>query len=72
MANTNSTDALVYLGKTVHLVHHGRNFEEDLNGRVLAVVVPVPGAPVGTSLLLDLPGGCEYVDLEDCRLISVN
>lgn len=68
------TKALDLLGKTVHLVEHIRHpdFSYDLpyEGRVIAVVVPLPGTSVATSLLLDLPGGSQYVDLDDCELLG--
>lgn len=75
MATSNSTQALDFLGRTVHLIHHvelGNSVQDfDCQGQVIAVVVPLPGAPVGTSILIDLPMGPEYVDLDDCTLLSV-
>jgi hypothetical protein len=67
MANTDSTQVLELLGQTVSLVHHlGGDTEH--TGRVLAVVVPLPDVCVGTSILVDLPRGPEYFDLDDCTL----
>ncbi len=69
MANTDSIEVLKLLGQTVSLVDHvGGDVQH--TGQVLAVVVPIPGACVGTSVLLDLPLGPEYFDLDDCTLVA--
>lgn len=70
MANTNSTQALELLDKTVDVVHHLAG-DSHHTGRVIAVVVPLPNVCVGTSILVDLPGGPEYFDLDDCTLMDI-
>lgn len=75
MAALNSTQALDLLGKTVALVHHqvfgDVPADESHTAQVIAVVVPLPGARIGTSVLLDLPRGPEYFDLDDCTLLNL-
>lgn len=76
MANANSTQHLDLLGKTVHLVDHIRHPELILDtphrGLVLAVVVPLPGANVSASILLDEGDQrIDYFDLQDVTIISV-
>lgn len=42
-------------------------------GHVIAVVVPLPGARIGASILLDKGlDDCEYYDLDDVRILSVS
>lgn len=76
MANANSTQHLDLLGKTVHLVDQVRHPELILDrphrGRVVAVVVPLPGTEVSASILLDEGDQrMDYFDLQDVTLISV-
>lgn len=75
MATANFIQYLGLLGKTVHLVEHIRHPELTLDcphrGRVLAVVVPLPGSGVNLSLLLDENGQADYYDIPDCTLLEI-
>ncbi|HDY6146490.1 TPA: hypothetical protein RQ819_006890 [Pseudomonas aeruginosa] len=75
MTTANSIQYLGLLGKTVHLVEHIRHPELILDcphkGRVLAVVVPLPGSGVSLSLLLDENGQADYYDVPDCTLLEI-
>jgi hypothetical protein len=76
MATANSTQHLELLGKTVFLVDHIRHPDLILDtphrGRVVAVVVPLPGTEVSASILLDEGDQrMDYFDLQDVTLISV-
>jgi hypothetical protein len=76
MATANSTQHLDLLGKTVHLIDHTRHPELILDtahqGRVIAVVVPLPGTTTAPSILLDEGNDrIDYFVLEDVTVISV-
>ncbi|WP_213962233.1 hypothetical protein, partial [Escherichia coli] len=63
------------LRRTSHVVFHMQKKKLTLDcphrGRVLAVVVPLPGSGVNLSLLLDENGQADYYDIPDCTLLEI-
>lgn len=68
MANFNSTQVLELLGKTVSVTEVCGGFSSSAEGVVTAVVVALPGAAVGASIMVS--GGAEgvFFDLSDSVL----
>ncbi|MEB0043715.1 hypothetical protein [Pseudomonas sp. MH10] len=68
MAAYNSTQVLALLGKTVSLIERSGTFVTNATGTVTAVVVALPGADVGCSILVGSPSDSQFFDLDDCEL----
>jgi len=68
MAHYNSTQALDLLGKTVSVVELCGSSTNQATGVVTAVVIALPGAPVGSSILVGSDFSAQYFDLDDSSL----
>lgn len=78
LGNTAKSSSPLYpvldlLGQIVVLTEFVGGIQFEHTGHVIAVVVPLPGAQIGTSILLEAgPNDCEYYDLDDVRICSVS
>jgi hypothetical protein len=68
MATFDSTQALALLGKTVSLIERAGTLVTSATGTVTAVVVALPGADIGCSILVGSLSDSEFYDLDDCEL----
>jgi len=67
MAAYNSTQALALLGKTVSLIERLGTVVTSATGTVTAVIVALPGADVGCSIMVGY-NDSQFFDLDDCEL----